>query len=263
MSLILLYLATGLLAGLLAGLFGIGGGLIIVPLLLISFRIQGLQEAVSTHLAIGTSLASIVITGISSVRAHLREVPLNWPLVIQLTLGMVLGAQLGGDLASGLSGELLRRLMGAFAGLVALTLWFDWHPAGSKAARVQPLEHGLVGFAIGTLSALFGIGGGTATVPYLRWRGEPLVQAIASSAACGVPITLSAALSYLYHGWQQPELPPHAIGFIYWPALLAIILTSAVTVRLGAHLAHQLPALWLRRVFALLQLVIAGKFLLF
>ena len=131
MSLILLYLVTGLLAGLLAGLFGIGGGLIIVPLLLISFRIQGLPEAVSTHLAIGTSLASIAITGISSVRAHLREVALNWPLVIQLTIGMVLGAQLGGDLASGLSGDLLRRLMGSFALLVALTLWFDWHPAGN------------------------------------------------------------------------------------------------------------------------------------
>ncbi len=262
MSLILLYLATGLLAGLLAGLFGIGGGLIIVPLLLISFRIQGVHEAVSTHLAVGTSLASIVITGISSVRAHLREVELNWPLVIQLTLGMVLGAQLGGDLASGLSGELLRRLMGSFALLVALILWFDWHPSG-KPARVYPLERGLVGFAIGILSALFGIGGGTATVPYLRWRGEPLVQAIASSAACGVPITLSAALSYLYHGWQQPDLPAHAIGFIYWPALLAIIITSAVTVRLGAHLAHHLSALWLRRSFAVLQLVIAGKFLLF
>ena len=262
MSLILLYLVTGLLAGLLAGLFGIGGGLIIVPLLLISFRIQGLPEAVSTHLAIGTSLASIVITGISSVRAHLREVTINWPLVFQLTLGMILGAQLGGDLASGLSGELLRRLMGSFALLVALTLWFDWHPAG-KATRVHPLERGLVGFAIGILSALFGIGGGTATVPYLRWRGGALVQAIASSAACGVPITLSAALSYLYHGWHHPELPPHAIGFIYWPALLAIILTSAITVRLGAHLAHQLPTLWLRRAFALLQLVIAGKFLLF
>ena len=171
MSLILLYLATGMFAGLLAGLFGIGGGLIIVPLLLISFRIQGVHEAVSTHLAVGTSLASIVITGISSVRAHLREVDLNWPLVIQLTLGMVLGAQLGGDLASGLSGELLRRLMGSFALLVALILWFDWHPSG-KPVRVHPLERGLVGFAIGILSALFGIGGGTATVPYLRWRGE-------------------------------------------------------------------------------------------
>ena len=90
MSLILLYLATGVFAGLLAGLFGIGGGLIIVPLLLISFRIQGVHEAVSTHLAVGTSLASIVITGISSVRAHLREVDLNWPLVIQLTHGLTL-----------------------------------------------------------------------------------------------------------------------------------------------------------------------------
>lgn len=262
MTLILIYLATGLLSGFLAGLFGIGGGLIIVPLLLLSYRLQGLPESISIHLAVGTSLACIVFTALSSVRAHMAKVELEWRLVLQLSAGMVCGALLGGDIAAGLSATLLQQLIGLFALVMALQIWCDWRPQG-KHPHVTRLERPLVGTAIGVSSALFGIGGGTLIVPYLRWRHVPMVQAIAISAACGIPVTVSATISYIYHGWREPALPAHAFGFVYWPALLGIVLTSTLTARLGVRLAHRLSSLWLRRSFALLQLLIAIKFLFF
>ncbi|MCD8547409.1 MAG: sulfite exporter TauE/SafE family protein [Aeromonadaceae bacterium] len=264
---LIMYLLAGACSGVLAGLFGIGGGLIVVPLLLVAFHLQGLSEAVITHLAVGTSLATILFTSLSSVRAHLKKIQLDWRLVGQMTLGMALGAFLGGMLAADIPGWLLQRFIGLFALAIAIQMWFNLSPGRDQTSAERPVpapaELGLVGSLIGVLSALFGIGGGSITVPYLTWRGLRMAKAVATSSATGIPIALFGAASYLLNGWHEANLPPHSLGYVYWPALLGVICTSTFTSRLGVWLAHRLPAPILRRGFALMQLGIAGKFLIF
>lgn len=264
---LIMYLLAGACSGVLAGLFGIGGGLIVVPLLLVAFHLQGMPEQIITHLAVGTSLATIVFTSLSSVRAHLKQTTLDWTLVLQMAVGMALGAFLGGVLAADIPGWMLQRLIGLFALLIAIQMWFNLSPGGVKEAgetvEQSPLERGLVGGAIGLLSALFGIGGGSITVPYLAWRGLRMAKSVATSSATSIPIALFGAASYMLNGWGEASLPPHSLGYVYWPALLGVISTSAFTSKFGVWLAHRLPALVLRRAFALLQLGIACKFLIF
>ncbi len=256
-----LYLAVGSLGGLFAGLFGIGGGIIIVPALIVTFQQQQMAPEVVTHLAIGTSLACILFTGISSLRGHLRRTTLPWPLVLQLSGGMVVGALLGGLTAGWLSGRLLQILIGLFALSVAVQMALDLRPRGEQRA-VGRAERWLAGGLIGWASALFGIGGGSLTVPYLTWRAMPMAQAVAISAACGIPIAFTGGLSFIINGWDDPALPPHAFGYVYWPAWLGVVLTSAPLARVGVSLAHRLPADTLRRLFALLLLLVGGKFLI-
>ncbi|MDC0664060.1 sulfite exporter TauE/SafE family protein [Marinobacter sp. SS21] len=256
-----LYLGLGALAGTLAGLFGIGGGLVIVPVLIFSFGLQGVNAEVAAHLAVGTSLATIVFTSLSSVRSHHRKQGVRWDIFRPMTAGIVLGAILGAWTASLLSGPALELIIGVFVILVALKMLLDVNPS---AGRGIPGTTGLgaAGAGIGWASAIFGIGGGTLTVPFLSWCNVRMQQAVGTSAACGLPIAIAGALTNIATGWRQPELPELSLGFIYLPALVGIVVTSVFFARFGAELAHRLDAQLLKRIFAVVLILVGIRFLL-
>ncbi len=256
----LLYLVLGAAAGVLAGLFGVGGGIIIVPVLVISFTAQGMDPQVLTHLAVGTSLATIVFTSINSVLAHHRKGAVQWPIVVWMTLGIVFGAVLGSFTAAAINGPMLQNIIGVFAIVIALQMGLDLKP---KASRDVPGKLGLTaaGGVVGWASAIFGIGGGTLTVPFLTWRSVVMQKAVATSAACGLPIAAISAITFMIIGWQQPELPSWSLGFVYLPAMVGIAITSMFFARFGASLAHKLSPRLLKRLFALLLLGVGLQFL--
>jgi uncharacterized membrane protein YfcA len=259
--LILSYLVLGACAGTIAGLFGIGGGLIIVPVLVFSFGLQGMSPEVLTHAAVATSLATIVVTSFSSIRTHHLKKGVRWDIFKPLAVGIVIGAILGVKTAVLLSGPKLQLLLGCFAILMAVQMGLGLKP---KPTRDVPksLGLGLVGSLIGYGSALFGIGGGSMTTPYLNWCNVRIQQAIGTSAACGLPIAITGALVNIQQGWQHPALMEWSLGYVYLPAFFGIILTSAWFAGYGARLAHVLPERTLKRAFAVLLLLVGIRFLI-
>lgn len=246
----------GAAAGILAGLLGIGGGLIIVPVLAAIFISQSMPAESIMHLALGTSLATIVITSLSSVYSHHKKRAVDWSAAFSLTPGILIGAWLGGVLAGHLESRTLKPMFACFELTVAAyMLWGK--PTSPQATQASFINFGLSGGIIGGISSLVGIGGGTLSVPWLLWHGRKIHQAIASSAALGFPIALAGSISYLASGWQQPQLPEHAIGYIYLPALFGIVLSSALFAPLGAHWAHQLDTAKLRKLFAFALIILA------
>jgi uncharacterized membrane protein YfcA len=248
-------------AGLTAGLFGVGGGLVIVPSLVFCFTLMGFSADTLTQMAVGTSLATIVVTSISSVRAHQLLKNVRWPLFWSLTPGIICGVYLGAQTAANTAGPLLQLMFGVFAVVMALQMGLNFRPS---AARELPgrIGLGLVGAVVGFVSALFGIGGGSLTVPFMSWCNVRMQEAVGTAAACGLPIALAGALSNTYVGWGREHLPDYSTGFIYWPAFFGIVLTSAIFAKLGATLAQRLPALALKRCFAAFLLLIGLKFIL-
>lgn len=255
-----LYFVTGTFAGFIAGLFGVGGGLIIVPILTFIFIEQGFAESHILHLALGTSLASIIFTSISSIRAHHRHGAVDWRAFRRITPGIILGTLAGTALAAALSTPVLTVVFVAFVFYVATQILLGFRP---KASRRLPGELGtsVVGAVIGVASSLVGIGGGTLSVPFLLWCNRALPRAIATSAAIGLPIALAGTLGYIINGWFAAGLPQYAIGFIYLPALAAVVAGSVITAPLGARLTHSLPVTRLRKLFALLLYLIGARML--
>lgn len=258
---ILIYLLVGAGAGLLAGLFGIGGGLLIVPVLVFCFGMMGFSSEIIMPLAIGTSLATIVITSISSTRIHHRLANISWPVFWVLAPGIVVGVWFGVQTATRIAGEHLQLVFGVFALLVSAQMAFALRPKPSRELPKKPLLM-MVGAAIGYLSALFGIGGGTLAVPYLSWCNLRMQHAVALSAACGLPIALVGALSNIHAGWGLPLLPEHSLGFVYGPAFLGVVMTSSLFAGVGAKLAQRLSADKLKRYFAVFLLVVGVQFIL-
>lgn len=256
----LLYLLLGAAAGVLAGLFGVGGGIIIVPVLVFSFTAQGFDPAILTHMAVGTSLATIIFTSINSVLEHQRKGAVLWPVFTWMALGILLGAGLGALTASTIQGPMLQKIIGVFAIIVAIQMAFGLKP---KASRAVPGKPGLTiaGVVIGWASAIFGIGGGSLTVPFLTWRSVPMQRAVATSSACGLPIAAASALSFMVLGWHEASLPAWSLGFVYLPALAGIAITSMFFARFGVRLAHRLSPIVLKRLFALLLVCVGVTFL--
>ena len=243
------YALLGLFAGAMAGLLGVGGGLIIVPLLAALFNSQGFAAQHLMQLAVGTSLATIVFTSLSSAWAHQRRGAVSWPIMQQLSMGIVLGGWLGGVLAVWLGGLLLAGLFGVFELLVATQMAFG-RPPSPHRTRPGRLRNLISGVLIGAVSTLLGIGGGTLTVPYLVWHNIDMRQAVGTSAACGLPIALVGSLGFAAVGWGQEDLPAGSSGYLYWPAVLAISVTSILGAPVGAWLAHRLSRQRLKRLFA-------------
>jgi hypothetical protein len=256
------YLLLGSVAGMLAGLLGVGGGLVIVPVLAWLFHLAGMPPEVVMHMAIGTSLATIVPTSLSSVWAHHRLGAVLWGAVARLAPGIVLGAALGATLADLLPGESLRLTFGLFELAVAVQMGLNLRPAPH---RVLPAKWGMwgAGSAIGLVSALVGIGGGTMTVPFLQWCNVAMRQAVATSAACGLPIAIAGATGFIVTGWNAPALPAWSSGYLYWPAFTGIAVASVLVAPLGARLAHRLPTAVLKRFFALFLLFLGLHMLWF
>jgi uncharacterized membrane protein YfcA len=254
------YMLLGLFAGVAAGLLGVGGGLIIVPVLVGLFAYQGFEPSVTTHLAIGSSLGTIIFTSLSSIRAHHRRGAVLWPVFRSLSGGIVIGAWLGSVIADSLSADPLRIIFALFEWFVAVQLLAGYRPRAHRAIPGRwPLAGAGVG--IGTVSAVVGIGGGTLTVPFLVWHNVEMRKAVATSSACGLPIALAGTLGYVITGWGEPGLPAGSTGFVYWPAVGGVILTSILTAPVGAWLAHRLPANVLRRIFAVLLAILGASLL--
>jgi len=250
------YLLLGSVVGVLAGLLGVGGGLIIVPVLATTFIYLGIDSQITMHLALGTSLASILITSISSVLSHHKKHAVIWHQAFKLSLGVLFGAWCGGMMASQLSSAFLKPVFAVFELLVAAYMLYGNKP---KVHQTSPslINFNISGSVIGFISAIVGIGGGTMSVPWLMWHGNSIHKAIATSAAVGFPIALSGSISYLYTGWQYASLPEYSIGFIYLPALLGIVITSVIFAPFGAALAHRLDVQKLKKIFAYLLIVLA------
>lgn len=252
------YLLLGAVAGLAAGLLGVGGGLIIVPALILVFSARGFDATIVAHLAIGTSLTTIVATSISSVAVHHQKGAVQWSLVGQLSAGIVLGACLGVAVADRLPTALLIRAFGVFAILAGAQMLLDLQP---NKYRNLPGKFGLwlAGGMIGCLSTIVGIGGGTMTVPFLNWCRVSMRQAVATSSACGLPIAIAGGLGFAVAGWDGHLLPSGSSGFVYWPAVVGIIISSILCAPLGAHIAHKTSTITLKRVFALLLFLVGGR----
>ncbi len=257
---LLTYLFTGALAGLMAGLLGIGGGLIVVPALAWLFAGQGFAAATLMHFAVGTSLAVIVPTAVSSLLAHHRRGSVDWPAVRRLAPGIALGALAGAGLARHISSPGLAVFFGLFEIMVAFHLAFGHRPVGRRALPGR-VGMGLVGVAIGTLSALLGIGGATMTTPFLLWSGLGIRRAVGTSASCGLPVAIAGAAGFALAGLDAAGQPGLNTGFIVWPAMAAIGVTSVLLAPTGARLAHHLPHEILQRVFALFLLLVGSKML--
>jgi uncharacterized membrane protein YfcA len=258
---IFFYLILGAVAGFMAGLFGIGGGLIIVPMLVYAFTVQGVAPEVVTHMAVATSLATIVMTSISSVLAHHRARAVQWDIFTVIAPGILLGAWLGAQLADFLSGATLRILLGLFILLIAAQMGFGFKASAQREVP-QALGLSVVGIIIGGLSALFGIGGGSLTVPFLSYCHVRIQRAVATAAAVGLPIAVAGAAGSIFAGFDNTYLPQKSIGYVYWPAFLGIIATSALMAPVGAKLAHKLPASQLKKMFALFLVFIGIEFII-
>ena len=248
----------GIVSGLLAGLFGIGGGLVIVPVLAVLFKAHGFSADLIMIMAVATSLAVISFTAVSSVWAHHRLGSVIWPKVLRLVPGIIVGSAVGAMVAKQISAEGLRIFLVVFLLYVGIQMALEITPKAGLVKQSRPLDF-FVAIIIGLLSAIVGIGGGTLTVPYLV-RGQMIMRnAVAISSACGLPIAVAGTTSYILLGLNVGNLPEGSIGYIYLPAFLATGLTSILTAPLGAKLAHRLPAKKLKRYFSLLLFVMAAK----
>ena len=254
------YLGIGVVAGILAGLLGIGGGMVIVPLLIASFTWQQIPYDAMMHLALGTSLASIIFTSVSSFWAHHKRGAVHWQIVRRIIAGVLLGTFLGTGIAARLSTDFLKGFFILFLYYVAVQMLINKKP---RPSRQLPGGGGLFGMGnlIGVFSSLVGIGGGALSVPYMIWCNIPVHMAIGTSAAMGFPIAIAGTLGYILNGLHVSGLPPHTLGYIYLPALFGLVCASIFTAPLGVKLAHSLPVDRLKRIFAVLLLITATRML--
>lgn len=258
---VLIYAVSGMVTGLMAGLLGIGGGLILVPVLSSVFLIF-LQTEYIVHIAIATSLATILVTGLSSVISHHYERAVQWNVLRAMLLGILVGGFVGAWSSQFFSMYWLSRLFGVMEIMAGLYMIWGKQPHADRCLPgFLPLNG--VGFGIGSLSALLGIGGGSISTPYLQWNNVVIQRAIATSAAIGLPIALAGTFGYMLAGLQVDNLPAYTTGFVYWPAFIAIVSMSVFTAFLGAKLAHRLPIKALKRMFGLLLIGLGIKMLFF
>ncbi len=250
-------LAAGAFSGLLAGLFGVGGGIVVVPVLVLLFAARGVDPGLAIKLAVGTSLATIVITSIASIYSHHRRGAVDWSVWRRLMPGVLLGSLVGAFIVDALPGRVLYGVFVVFLYAMALRMFFG--QVGGR--RPLPGSAGLrgAGFGIGLISAAMGIGGGTLSVPFLSYCSIPVKRAVATAAAIGLPIALSGSLGFLYTGLDETGLPDGSIGYINLPAFGGIVIASVVFAPLGAWLAHQWPDRWLKRAFAIFLVVMATR----
>jgi uncharacterized membrane protein YfcA len=254
----LIFAATGLLAGFMAGLLGIGGGFVVVPLLLIILPQMGFQNDVLTHFSIGTSLACIVITSLSSSLAHHKKQAINWLLLKPLVPGLVLGAFVGSLLAGVIKGEYLV-LMFVIGALLTAVYLISGHQTYHSPNKTSGWLYFFYAQFTGVISSLIGIGGGSVLVPFLVYRGQIMVKSVGTAAACGFPIALVGCIGFIVSGWSQTSDIEYTSGYIYWPAFLGIVLFSSLSAPFGARLAHFIAEKQLKRVFALFLILTSGQ----
>lgn len=256
----LFYTGLGAIAGLISGLFGVGGGAVIVPMLIFAFAAQGIDAEVATHLAIGTSLATICFTSLSSIYTHHQKKAIRWDLVKTMTPAIMFGSWLGSIIAISLQAGLLQILFGSFMVAVALQLLF-YTPAVGIRSLPGALGTSVAGGAIGGLSALFGIGGGTLSTPFLSFYGVKIHRAVGTAAAIGFPIAAAATYAYVAADMGDLMMPNASVGYVFVPAWLGIIVASIPFARLGAKIAHRSNEKVLRIAFGCMMMVLGTRFI--
>ena len=252
------YLAIGAMVGFLAGLLGIGGGVVIVSSLALLYGHHGFAPQYTMHLAIGTSLAAIMAGAFSSFRAHGRRGAVDWAVVRAMSPGLLVGVLAGSLLARFMKVAFLKFFFLAFMALVVLQLLLDLRP---RATRELPARGPLAAFSffIGLCSGWFGGGAAAIGVPFLTWCNMSVHRAIGTVSALGFVAAAAGTVGYAAAGWDVPGLPPWSIGFVYLPAALGISITSALAAPLGVRAAHRLSPRMLRRVFALFLIGVGVK----
>ena len=253
-------LLLGLATGFLAGLLGIGGGMLMVPAVTWVLGSKGFPPEYIVKMAVATSLATICFTSISSVRAHHKRGAVLWPVALALAPGILLGGALGAQIAVALPTRALSILFALFISFSATQMFLDRKP---KPSRTLPGKPGMVaaGGVIGMLSALVGAGGAFVSVPFMQWCNVKIHNAVATSAALGFPVALAGTLSYVWAGRNLPQMPPGSLGYLYLPGLLVISLASMTMAPLGARTAHRMDIRPLKRMFALVLYCLAAYFL--
>jgi len=256
----LAYLALGAFAGFFAGLLGIGGGAVIVPMLVMIFSAQGFPDMHLMHLVLGTSMATIIFTASMSLRTHHQHQAVNWPVVKTMSPGIVIGTLLGAQLAAHVPTRPLAIFFSVFMLYVVLQFFINAKP---KPSRELPGRWGMAGagFVIGGFSALAAVGGGSLTVPFLIWCNVKMHQAIGTSAAVGLPIALAGSVGYMLSGYNATGLPAGSFGFIYLPALAGTVIAGGVFAPIGARLTHRLPVPTLKKIFAGVLVLLLAKML--
>lgn len=255
-------LALGGGVGLLAGLLGIGGGLVIVPVLSVLLPWAGIEPSLVMPMALATSLASIVLTSSSSAYTHYQLGNVQFSVIYYLLPGLLLGGFLGSAIADSIPTEDLPRIFGGIVLMLALQMILSMKIKKTKPLAT-PLVNILSGAGIGMISSLAGIGGGSFTVPYLNFHGVSMRKAIGSASLCGVFLALSGMTGFIFFGITQSKiLPAFSVGYVYLPALLGIVLTSVFTTRFGAKLVSRLPSQIIKRIFAVFLLLVGAGMLI-
>ena len=259
--LILELVLLGLCTGFLAGLLGLGGGMMMVPFMTIMLAARGFQETHTVKIAVATSLATICFTSLASVRAHHQRGAVLWPVAVVLAPGILVGSFLGSQVAAALPSRALGLLFAMFVAFSATQMILNRKP---KPSRTLPGRGGMfgVGNLIGALSALVGAGGAFISVPFMTWCNVPIHNAVATSSALGFPIALAGTIGYLIAGWNLPQMPPGTIGYLFWPGLVVLSMASMLTAPLGARLAHSMDIAPLKRAFAVVLYCLAAYFVL-
>jgi uncharacterized membrane protein YfcA len=259
-GLIVILLMMGVFGGFSAGLLGVGGGMVLVPFVTMIFTARGFPPELVVHMAIATSLATIMFTSLSSVRAHHLHGAVRWPVVLLLAPGIVLGSWLGPWIAKQLNTSVLALVFGVFVAFAATQMILNRKPSPTRELPGAPGMFA-VGSTIGIVSGLVGAGGGFLSVPFMSWCNVKMHNAVATSAALGFPIALSGTLSNMYFGWNAPGLPAYSLGYIYAPAMLVIAAASVTMAPVGARMAHKMPVQKLKRIFALVLYALSAYML--
>lgn len=260
-ELLLGFMALGAFVGVMAGLLGIGGGLIVVPALLFLLPVAGIDAAISMQIALATSLATIIATSGSSALNHFKLGNVDMFVVKWLMPGVVVGGFLGANLAEWIPSYYLPKVFGVIVLFLAIQMLFSIR---GKTERAMPGSLATIayGSGIGIVSSLAGIGGGSLSVPFLNRHGVEMRKAVGSSSVCGCMIAISGMAGFILHGYKVAELPDYSVGYVYLPALVAIASTSMLTTRIGAKLATSLPTPTLKKIFAIFLMFVAGTMLM-
>ena len=257
---IISFLALGCFVGFMAGLLGIGGGGIMVPILTTIFLAQGVGTDSVVHLALGTSMASIIVTSFASLRAHNQKNAVLWNVVKSMAVGIILGTFIATFIAAKINSTIIAIFFAVFMGYLAYKMFKDTKP---KPSRELAGSTGLfaAGSGIGAISALVSIGGGSLTVPFLIWQNVDARKAIGTSAAIGLPISIAGTLGYMINGWSQTVSSDYTFGFVYIPAVILISATSFFCAPLGVKFAHKMPVPTLKKIIAVLMVLLSIKML--
>lgn len=258
MMILAIYLAAGVFVGILAGLLGIGGGTVIVPILDFALPLQGVDLLVVHHMALGTSMANIMFTSVASARSHSKRGTVRWDIVRSMTPGLLVGTLGGTFIVSGISAGPLKVVFCVFLAYTAAQMILDIKP---KASYHLPGNLGLflAGAFVGLVASFVGIGGGVLIIPFLTMCNIPMINAVGASAAMGFPIAVAGTIGFILNGWGVSALPDYSLGFVYLPALAGLVVASMLLTPYGVKLSHSMPVKTLKRCFGVLLLAMVAR----